>query len=844
MLHSDSVPAVAGPVRGLPLPANGELAADPACQHCGLPVPALSFDPGASEQFCCAGCRIVFGMLREHALDGYYAQRTSDEGVPPALATGRDYAEFDDPAFVERYTTLQRGERSAELLLEGVHCAACVWLVEKLPALLPGVTSCRLDYAQRLAYVTWAEGGTGEGLAPSRIAQTLDRLGYPPHPHCDRSRAELERRENRDLLLRLAVAGASAGNSMLFALALYSGAFADMDGRFLGYFRALSVLVALPSVLWSAQIFYRGALAAVRARSPHMDLPLSLGILLGAVSGTLNVLRGQGEIYFDSLTMLIFALLAARYVQRGQQRRAELGAGRAHAFTPHLARRLDPGGSVRVVPAESVTAGARVEVLAGDTFPVDGRIDVGESSVDRSWLTGEAQPDAVGPGSEVLAGTTNLSARVVVVTERGGAETRAARILREVERATLRRAPIALLADRVSGYFLAGVLLLSLLAFLSWLPAGLGTALDTAIALLIATCPCGLALATPLAVSSALGQAARAGLLIKGGACLEALSRPALIVFDKTGTLTQGKLSLAVWEGEESLKAQVKSLEECSAHPIARALAAALAEFPTLPVSEYRQRTGYGVEGTILGQRVSVGAVHAASGPLPEWADSAVQRLSREAKSPVLVALDGEVRAVLGLEDRVRPDAVATLRRLRQLGHRLALLSGDRQAVVDALVSRLGAAADGSALFEHCQGDLSPEDKLAWVEAEHARGLVFMVGDGVNDAGALAAASVGIAVHGGAEASLQAAHVFVTQPGIAPILELIGGARRSLGVIRGSLAFSLVYNLLAAGLALAGKISPLWAAVIMPLSSLTVVAHSYRRHMFRTPAARQEESAP
>jgi hypothetical protein len=167
MLHSDSVPAVAGPVNGLPLPANGVLAADPACQHCGLPVPALSFDPGASEQFCCSGCRIVFGMLREHALDGYYAQRTSDEGVPPALATGRDYAEFDDPAFVDRYTTLVQGERSAELLLEGVHCAACVWLVEKLPALLPGVTSCRLDYAQRLAYVTWSEGGTAEGTGIS-----------------------------------------------------------------------------------------------------------------------------------------------------------------------------------------------------------------------------------------------------------------------------------------------------------------------------------------------------------------------------------------------------------------------------------------------------------------------------------------------------------------------------------------------------------------------------------------------------------------------------------------------------------------------------------------------------
>ena len=744
MLHTDSLVPTPAP-RG-----HSALLAPIDCRHCGSPVPSALLEPGADQQFCCAGCRTVFQMLQAHALESYYEQpKGGADALQPALTTGRDYSELNDPAFLDSFSSTNGAQRSAELLLEGVHCAACVWLVEKLPALVPGVTSCRLDYARRVAHVSWADDSRE---LPSRIAQTLDRLGYPPHPYRSGSRAEVERREDRGLLLRIAVAGACAGNSMLFALALYAGAFSDMDPALLGYFRIWSVLVSLPAVLWSAQVFYRGAWAALRTRSAHMDLPLSLGIVLAAVSGTLNVARGHGDIYFDSLTMLIFVLLSARYLQGAQQRRAEQRAGSAQALTPHTARRIADSGAVQIVPAESVPEGAQIEVLAGEVIPVDGRVISGQSAVDRGWLTGESQPEAVQPGSAVLAGTTNLAARLVVRSEQSGSATRAARILREVEHAALNRAPIALLADRVSAYFLVGVLGASLLAFLIWLPAGIGTAFETAIALLVVTCPCGLALATPLAVSAALGQAARAGLLIKGGASLEALARPGWIAFDKTGTLTEGQLSLTEWVGDQSVRALVKALEAQSAHPIARALVRALADAGDLPVRDFEQRQGAGVAGNVAGQQVSVSAPHAVPVPLPEWAQSAVERLSRAAQTPSVVCVAGEVRAVLGLGDPIRSDAVATLQRLRALGHRLAILSGDRQQVVDALVERLEHAA-GTRLFEIWRGEQSPERKLAWVEQTRAQGNVFMVGDGVNDAGALAAARVGIAVHGGAEAS-------------------------------------------------------------------------------------------
>jgi Cu2+-exporting ATPase len=816
------------------------------CDHCDEAVPPERFDAGAEAQFCCDGCRIVHAMLKRHALEGYYDH--AGGATEPARATGRDYAEFDDPSFLALYATQHGEQQTVELLLEGVHCAACVWLVEKLPELVPGVTACRLDYARRLARVSFrnederpAPAAEASERAPafsaarthaSAIARTLDRLGYPPHPHRDGERARLQRREERDLLTRLGVAGASAGNSMLFALALYSGAFADMDAEHMRYFRVLSTLAALPAVLWSAQVFYRGALGAVRARRPHMDLPLSIGILLGVAWGFANLIRGAGEVYFDSLSTLVFVLLAARFLQVRQQARAERAAGSAQALAPRTARQLDTANTSRLVPAESVPRGARVEVLAGDVFPVDGHVESGESRVDTSWLTGESAPSHATAGAAVFAGTTNLMGRLVVVAEQSGAETRAARLWREMERASARRAPIASLADRASAYFLLGILLLAGIAFFAWLHVGVGVAIEAAIALLVVTCPCGLALATPLTVSAALGQAARSGWLIKGGAALEALAHPALIVFDKTGTLTLGQLSVVRWFGDASLGPQIHALEATSSHPIARALVTALAHVKPAVATEVVQRQGRGVEGRIDGHAVSVGAVHSVRGPLPGWADAALAELAREGLTPVLVSVDGHVRTVIGLGDPIRPEAARLLAGLRARGHRLALLSGDRQTVVEHVVRELTRASGMVSLFETTKGDVSPEGKLAFVERAHTRGNVFMVGDGVNDAAALAAAGVGIAVHGGAEASLEAAHAFATRPGVQPLIDLVDGARRALGVIHLNLGFSLVYNVVAATLCLAGAVTPLWAAIIMPLSSLTVVSHSYRRHMF------------
>jgi Cu2+-exporting ATPase len=480
---------------------------------------------------------------------------------------------------------------------------------------------------------------------------------------------------------------------------------------------------------------------------------------------------------------------------------------------------------------ETVALGSVVEIRAGEQVPVDGVVLEGDSAVDSSLLTGESLPAEVGPGARVSAGTVNVAARLLARAEKTGRSTRVARLLASVEEAAARRAPIVIAANRLSGWFVGIVLAVAALTVVGWWHVDPSRALERAVALLVVTCPCALALATPLAVSAALGQAARAGLLVKGGESLEALAEPGLVVFDKTGTLTEGKLRVLAYHGSEDARPLVAAVEARSAHPIARALAAALGgtEPPVVEVEGMRETPGGGVEAVADGHRLVVGSapfVMARAAVVPDWAIQRSSELASTGLTPVLVAVDDSVVALAALGDPVRPEARACLEELTRRGHRLAILSGDQPAVASAIAARIGVP------FESVIGGATPEAKLAFVEEHRRRGRVFMVGDGVNDAAALSAATVGIAVHGGAEASLSAADVFATRAGLLPIVELFGGARRTLRVIRGNLTRSLVYNLTVGALAALGVVGPLLAAVLMPVSSISVVAASYRARTF------------
>ncbi len=814
--------------------STAEPAAQATCAHCGLAVPAGLIEPGARRQFCCNGCRQVFEIIHQAGLERYYELRRREQPEPqPARHSGRRFAEFDDPVFAELYCRRRPdGLQQAELLLEGVHCAACVWLVEKLPRVCAGVVEARLEMRRGLLQLVWDP----QRVALSQIATALDSLGYAPHPAREARSRELRRIEDRRFLIRIGVAAALTGNVMLLAVALYGGMFTGIAPELERLFRWTSMGLGLVALLWPGSLFFRGALAALRTRTAHLDLPIAIALAAGGVAGVVNTVRDSGEIYFDSICALVFLLLVGRWLQHRQQRRAADAIELLFSLTPAVARRVE-ADALREVPVEALRPGELVEVRAGETFPADGVIESGRTSVDRAVLTGESRPVAAAAGDRVHAGAVNAGATVRVRVDAVGLESRLGRLSQLVERASREKSPMVQLADRLAGWFVAVVLTLAGLTLLIWMGRDPGGAVNHAVALLIVTCPCALGLATPLTLTAAIGRAARQGILIKGPAALEALARRGLMLLDKTGTLTRGRLQVVQWIGDQTVRPLLAALERHSVHPAARALAGEDEPARQGPrVDDVQQIVGGGITGKVDGRPLAAGTRGLLSRlgiPLPDWAADAQRDLARQALSPVLVALDGRVVAVVGLGDPLRDGTAEALGRLRRLGWQVGIISGDHPEMVTAVAEQLGmASADPAGPASICVGAAAPEEKLRIVRECRARGPVVMVGDGVNDAAALSAADVGIAVHGSAEASLAAADIHLSRPGVAPIVELVVASRRTLAAIRRCLAISLVYNTVTAGLAMAGLLGPLAAAVLMPLSSLTVTALAFSARTF------------
>jgi Cu2+-exporting ATPase len=820
------------PADALARPA-APVAADVACTHCGGPVPAGLVRDGAARQFCCAGCDAAFAILHGHGLDGYYELPERREA--PVRPSGRSYEEFDHDAFRALYVrTAADGLSSVELYLEGVHCASCVWLVERVPLLLPGVARAELHVRRALARIEWDDAA----VPLSAVARTLDGLGYRPHPFRGVRAEAVRRQEDRRMLARIGVAGAIAVNVMLAALALYSGWLGGIEREYERLFRWISLALTAVTLAWPGRVFFTGALAALRARTLHMDVPIALALAAGLARGAVNTVRDAGPIYFDGLATLTFALLAGRYLQQRGQRAAADAAELLHSLAPTQARVVEAGDVVRELPAAALLPGMVLDVRAGDTLPADGVVERGDSTLDRSLLTGESRPARAAAGTRVFAGTVNLGAPLRVRVTRAGESSRLAAILRQVEEGAGRRAPVVLLADRLAGRFVAVVLALAALTLLLWWPTDPGAAMDHAIALLIVTCPCALALATPLAVSVAVGRAARAGILVKGGDVLEQLARPAQLLLDKTGTVTQARTALVRWDGPEWVKPLVLGLEQGSTHPLAEGFRRAWPAVAPLAATGTAHTVGGGIEGIVDGSVVRVGSPRFVRAGVPPGAarDAFGDAARDDALTPVLVAVDCRIVAAAGFGDPLRPDAADAVARLRARGWRVGLLSGDDPAVVAAAGRRLGLPAAA------CVGGASPEEKLRAVERAARDGRVVMVGDGVNDAAAIAAASVGIGVHGGAESSLATADVYLATPGLDALVRLVDGAGRPMRVIRRNIVFSLAYNVVGAALAMGGWLDPLVAAVLMPASSLTVVLASWRSTTFTAPPPATEAS--
>lgn len=776
------------------------------CRHCHSPAAEPS---DGADAFCCSGCAAAHALIRDFGLEDYY---TLAEDRSPLDRASLSYREFDEDVFAQRFVReLADSSREVVVGIEGLHCAACVWLIERLPRVVEGVISARVDWTEGAVRIRWDPART----RLSGAAAALASLGYRPHPKdpaaCDASR----RRADRSALVGLGVAAAAAGNNMLLALALYLGDFSGMAAPIEELLRWASGAVGLVSLAGPGRTFFVGAWSSVRTRVPHMDLPIALGLAVGAAAGLVNTVRGEGAIYFDTLSVLVALLLLGRLLQSQQQRRASKAVERLAGGGVSTARKLE-GGAVRDVPSEVLAAGDRVQVRAEEVVPGDGRVVAGRGIVDCSVLTGESRPISVTVGDDVFAGTINRQGTLEVELRGVGGGTRLGQLVAHA-RAGHRAAWVAL-ADRIAGWFVGGVLVLAAATLIGWWPVGPEVAIDHAVAILIVACPCGLALATPLILSVALGRAANRGLLIKHGDVLGRLHKPGRIWLDKTGTLTRGRASLVQWHGSPDVLAAASALERHSAHPIAAAFVA-VDSAARCVATEVRHRPG-GLEGWVGGRQVAAGnALFIAErcGSVPSELSSRALDALAQALTPVYVSIDGVVKAVAGVGDELRPDAASSVDAMRRRGWEVGILSGDHPEIVSTIGARLGIDPSG------CRGGLSPEDKVRVVEEELRRRCVVMIGDGANDSAALAAASVGVATRDGVEASLSSADAYLGVAGVGPLVDLFDIAGRTRARLRLTAAVSLTYNATSVGLAAAGMVSPIVAAVLMPLSSLAVV---------------------
>lgn len=799
------------------IPAEGVEGAGLLCAHCSLSVP-LGRVSRTGASFCCAGCEAAHAAINACGLGEYYElQRRLGADQSPAREQHERFEEFDDPSFMARHCRRHEGGTSScEVYLEGVHCAACVWLLERLPRVVDGLDVLELDFGQRTARLVWQE----EVTTLSEICRSIARFGYTPHAVEPSATRDARRHEERAALVRLGVAGACAGNVMLIAFALYSGLLSPIGEPYLSVFRWLSAGIGVVSVVWPGRVFFRSAWTSLRTRTWHLDAPIALAIAAGSIAGVVNVIRGAGEIYFDSITMLVFLLLVGRWLQTRQQRMAHDSIELLFSVTPRRARLVDESGVVRETATDAIEPGMLLEVRANESAPVDGVVVSGQAVLDESVLTGESTPVVREAGEPIFAGTVNIQSAVRVRATAVGRETRVGQMMMVIERLSRERTPIIGSADRIAKPFVSVIISLATLTLLLHIGLGHGieAAFEHAVALLIVCCPCAAALATPIATSASIGRLARRGILVKGGDVFETLSKSPTLLLDKTGTATEGHYLLREWVGDQTLRPVVAEMERGIAHPVATALAAG--NDVGSDVTSVEHVAGLGVRASWDGRRVLLGSHEFLTSHgvrEPRWASVAAERAAEAGLSVIRVAVEREVVAVALLGDALRADSPARVARLASLGWRIQLLSGDDPVTTRVIGRRLGVS--------EAHGGASPEDKHVHVKRLMSDGDdVVMVGDGVNDAAALAAATVGVAVSGGAEASLAAADVYFNAPGLGPLVDLVTTSRVTVRVIKRCLRSALFYNGAAAALAMAGFITPIAAAVIMPVSSVTVVS--------------------
>ena len=805
------------------------------CFHCGLPV-ADNLNifveyKGENKPMCCYGCQAVSQAIIDSGMDEFYTYRTSNPDKPEEIVPEflQQLKAYDTNAIQKKFVNETDDENVLEvsLILEGITCAACVWLNEKHLNALDGVISANINYSNHRARVMW----DNSKIQLSEILESISRIGYLAHPYDPEQHQRILEEERKQQIRRLGLSGLLGMQIMIFAVAMYTGEWWGIDETFKQSFRWISLVLTIPILLYASSVFFKSAYRDLSNKRVGMDVPVSLGIAIAFSASFINTINGSGEVYFDSVAMFTFFLLSARFFEIGTRKQTSEATEALLNLKPAIATRIINYTDTKAERQESIAVtelniGDYLLVRPGEVIPADSIIVDGTSGINESLITGESLPVTKQVNDTVIGGSTNTENPLIIQVSKLGEDSVLSSIQRLIDEAQHTKPAIAKLADKIATWFVSILLSIAAIVAYYWYNVDPTRWLEITIATLVVSCPCALSLATPTAITAASGQLAKIGLLPKRAHALETLAHATDFVFDKTGTLTEGRIKLeeiilntSDYDSDHILTIAA-SLEASSEHPIAKALLSAN-EQPLLSVDNLKHTTGFGIQGEIDNTEWFIGnkefiQQHSSD----SFADRESEK-STDSASKIYLASKDQCVAIFILSDKIRSEAKSLIEQLHTQGKQIHLMSGDRLESAENISTQLG--------IKHCQANLKPEDKLNNVTALQQKGaIVVMTGDGVNDAPVLAGADLSIAMGKGTQLAAATADMILISNNIEHIYHGYLIAIKTLLIIKQNLSWALLYNVIAIPAAAMGYVEPWLAAIGMSVSSLVVVLNALR----------------
>lgn len=805
-----------------------------ACFHCGLPVPdslniTVKID-GKAEPMCCHGCEAVAQAIINSGMDDFYRFRTSKPARPEEIVPAfvDQLKAYDNPKIQQQFVTEDGDIREVALIIEGIVCAACVWLNEQHLNSLPGVISASINYSNNRARVRW----NNDQISLSDILEAISRIGYMAHPYDPDQQQRIIESERKQQIRRLGVAGVLGMQIMILAVAMYSGEWWGMEPEFMQSFRWISLVITVPILLFASRPFFTAALRDLGNRRVGMDVPVALGIAIAFIGSVVSTVKGSGAVYYDSVAMFTFFLLTARYFEMGARKKTAEATESLLRLQPAIATLLinENGEDIqKSVPVAELKVNDRVLIRPGENIPADGTLLDGSSGINESLMTGESLPIRRSVGEQLIAGSTNTENPLIMRVDKVGDDTVLASIHRLLDDAQQSKPAIARLADQIASKFVAVILILASAVAIYWYRVDPEQWIAITIATLVVTCPCALSLATPTATTAASGRLAKLGLLPTNGHALETLAKVTDFVFDKTGTLTRGEIRLVDTiilddSFDQHPLAIAAALENTSEHPVAHGIiyAANEAGINNLLATNTINTTGGGISADINNQRWHIGNLSFINELCKTSLDeNIIKQHALEQLTLVALATEDHIYALFTLDDSLREEAASLVAKLKAENKNISLMTGDNSATAQRIAKLTG--------IQNVYAHLKPADKLARVREMQKQGaIVAMTGDGINDAPVLAGADVSIAMGSGTQLAAAHADMILLSNHIEHLYSGYKIAKQTLLIIRQNLTWAFGYNLIAIPAAATGHVDPWLAAIGMSLSSLLVVINALR----------------